>query len=142
LFAGIYASEDHLETLKIVFNGCQYLKSINIWCGGGEKETLEAIIKYSQNISTLTLYHLYSERLMLLPEELESFFISWANRVPQKPLSLIIIDSEDSDESLDNYIEIIKKYIKLGIIEKFKVTNFGAEFVNTQPGQKHWSTYL
>ncbi len=29
-------------------------------------------------------------RLVLLPKDLESFFISWGNRLPQKPLNLII----------------------------------------------------
>src|SRR2546430_3931716 len=26
--------KDELETLKMVFNGCQHLESIKIWCGG------------------------------------------------------------------------------------------------------------
>ncbi len=42
---------DELETLEIVFNSCQYLESIKIWCGDeflSEKETLEAVAKFSQ----------------------------------------------------------------------------------------------
>src|SRR6266498_3078619 len=38
---------DELETLKMVFNACQYLESIKIWCGDeflSEKEALEAIV--------------------------------------------------------------------------------------------------
>src|SRR5204862_237956 len=64
-----------LETLKLVFNGCQYLESIKIWCGGeylSEKEALEAFVKYShKNIYELILYYLNYVESELLPEELE-----------------------------------------------------------------------
>jgi len=41
---------DELETLKIIFNSCQYLETIKIDCGGTylkEKEMLEVVSKYS-----------------------------------------------------------------------------------------------
>ena len=108
-----------LETLKLVFNGCQYLESIKIWCGGeylSEKDALESVVKYSQNIYKLILHYLDYVESELLPEELESFFISWTNRVPQKLLSLIVV----TDKCFENRFvrceenkEIIKKYIKL-----------------------------
>jgi hypothetical protein len=75
--------------LKIVFNTCQYLESIKIWCGGeflSEKEALEMVAKYSpKNFNELKLYitiYYYSSRLskLPLPEELESLFVSWTNR--------------------------------------------------------------
>ncbi|RIA81439.1 hypothetical protein C1645_837021 [Glomus cerebriforme] len=75
----------------MVFNDCQYLESIKIWCG----------------------------------EELESFFISWTDHVPQKSLSLIIVN--DDDRSLDaneDNLKIIEKYMKLGVIKRFKVMDF------------------
>src|SRR5256886_15524100 len=76
---------DELETLKMVFNECQHLESIKIWCGGwyflNEKDALETVAKYShENIHELVLY--YRNQSKLLPEELESFFISWTNRIP------------------------------------------------------------
>ncbi|RIA87716.1 hypothetical protein C1645_827388 [Glomus cerebriforme] len=123
LSTGFKSSE--LETLKIVYNSCQYLESINIWCGGeylSEKEALEAFVKYShKNVYEIILYHVYSTRSKLLPEELESFFISWTNRVPQKLLSLIIINNYNNslDINAEN-MKIINKYINLGVIKKFK----------------------
>jgi hypothetical protein len=62
---------NELETLKIVLNSCQYLKSIKIWCGGdylSEKEALETILKYShENVCEIILYHLYCVQSRLLP---------------------------------------------------------------------------
>ncbi|GES81837.1 hypothetical protein GLOIN_2v1549563 [Rhizophagus clarus] len=120
--------DNELETLKMIFGSCKSLKSIKIWCGNdylNEKEALEFVVKYSQNIHELIFYHLFVERIKLLPEELESFFISWTNRKPQKSISLVI-GNDNSHSLAKNYenMEIIKKYIKLGFIKKFKVTNF------------------
>ncbi|GBB86749.1 hypothetical protein RclHR1_13150005 [Rhizophagus clarus] len=125
---------NELETLKIIFNSCKNLESVKIWCGGkflSEKEVLEAFAKYSQNIYELILYHLFEVRFELLPEELESFFVSFAVRKPQKPLSLVVVnyDANSLDTNLEN-IDIINKYIKLGVIKKFKVTDFEDEEYN------------
>ena len=41
---------DELETLKIVFESCQHLENIEIWCGDGflgEKNALEMVANYS-----------------------------------------------------------------------------------------------
>ncbi|PKC66954.1 hypothetical protein RhiirA1_459021 [Rhizophagus irregularis] len=127
LSTGIKNNE--LESLKIIFNSCKYLESIKIWCGGeflSEKQALEMVVKYSQNINELILYHIFTVRFNLLPEELESFFVNWTNRVPQKSLSLVIViyDEENSLDKNDENIEIINKYTKLGVIKKFKVTDF------------------
>ena len=110
----------------MVLNGCQYLESIKIWCGGeylSEKEALEAFVKYSQNVYELILCHYFYVPFELLPEELETFFRSWTNRVPQKSLSLIIVKryAVSLDTNYEN-MKIIEKYIELGIIRKFKVT--------------------
>src|SRR6266542_2553480 len=63
------------ETLKIVFNSCQYLESIRIFCGGKflkEKELLKVVSKYSpKNFYELKID---SYTLELLPEDLESFY--------------------------------------------------------------------
>src|SRR5581483_6855085 len=75
---------DDLETLKIVFNSCHYLESINIWCGGdflNEKDALEMVAKYSpRNFRELNLVYIRSLQSKLSPEELESFFVSWERR--------------------------------------------------------------
>ncbi|PKY34145.1 hypothetical protein RhiirB3_453586 [Rhizophagus irregularis] len=132
LSTGIKCSE--LETLQIIFKCCKILESIKIWCGGdflSEKEALEAFAKYSHNINELVLYHLFDEWLELLPEELESFFINWTDNKSQKSFSLVVVnyDANSLDTNHEN-IEIINKYIKLGVIKKFKVTNFDDEEYN------------
>src|SRR5581483_1419430 len=93
LSVGIKNNE--LETLKIIFNNCQYLESIHIWCGDfsisflNERVALEMVAKYSpKNFCELKLLYQGYLRSRLSSEELESFFISWANRSPQKSLSL------------------------------------------------------
>ncbi|GBB84832.1 hypothetical protein RclHR1_01140021 [Rhizophagus clarus] len=114
-----------LEKLKTIFNNCQYLESIKFFCGSkyiNEKEILETVVKDSQNVIELILHYVSRVRTELLPEELESIFISWTNRIPQKSLSLVIVKHDKVDNSLDTNdenMEIIKKYIKLGVL-KFK----------------------
>src|SRR5581483_10768393 len=59
---------NELETLKIVFNSCQYLESIMIWCGGeflSEKEALEEFVNHSKNIYELILYHPFDVKSVL-----------------------------------------------------------------------------
>jgi hypothetical protein len=117
---------NELETMKIVFNSCRYLESIKIWCSDeflNEKQALEMILKYSpKNFYELKLDYPDYMRSELKPEELESFFIGWANRITQKSLSLIIINSDsDSFDKIDENMDIIEKYMDLGIIKKFNV---------------------
>ncbi len=86
-------------------------------------------------LSKLILYNI-GVRSELLPEELESFFISWTNRIPQKSLSLVILKYNYLKNSLDTLdineenMEIIKKYTKLGVIKKFKVTDVNGNEYN------------
>ena len=87
--------KDELETLKMIFDGCQKLKSMKFWCRDNERflnknEMFEVIAKHSpKDFHELKLY--YIEKLKLLPEDLESFFISWKNSKPQKLLSFIVV---------------------------------------------------
>ncbi|GBC10271.1 hypothetical protein RclHR1_00950008 [Rhizophagus clarus] len=126
---------NELEMLKIVLKSCIYLKSIEVCCGGGllsEKEALEVIDKYShENISEIILYHqYYVQSKNLLPKELESFFINWANSITRKSLSLVIVTNDYRKGSLDKNEEnmkIINKYIELSVIKNFKVKDFGYE---------------
>ena len=81
----------------------------------------------------IVLCHQYYAISELLPNELESFLVYWKNSIPQKsPLSLIVVNF-DGNVSLDTNFEnmqIIKKYIGLGVIKKFKVTNFDDDEFN------------
>ncbi|GES99292.1 hypothetical protein GLOIN_2v1715049 [Rhizophagus clarus] len=110
---------NEIDILKTIFNSCQYLESITIWCGKhylSEKEVFETVAKYSSN----NFYELKIDNIShsdISSEDLESFFISWKNRIPKRMLSLIII--KDFYNNLDDYEEnmkIIKKYENLGII--------------------------
>ncbi|PKY54507.1 hypothetical protein RhiirA4_473358 [Rhizophagus irregularis] len=104
LFVG-FKHDNELESLKVVLNSCQYLETIKIWCTGSslsEKEALEAVVKYSQNIHEIILYHTSDVISKLLPEELEAFFVN----------------------KYDKNMEIINEYIKLGVIKNFKIAEF------------------
>ena len=75
-----------------------------------EKEILEVVAKHSPK----NFYELKIHREKISLEDLESFFISWTNRIPQKSISLVIIkesgeDNSSLDENEEN-MEIIKKY--------------------------------
>lgn len=95
-----------------------------------EKEALEAVVKYSQNIHEIILYHTSDVISKLLQEELEAFFVSWINRITQKSLSLAIVTNNDHDciihslDKCDKNMEIINEYIKLGVIKNFKIAEF------------------
>ncbi|RIA83783.1 hypothetical protein C1645_860272 [Glomus cerebriforme] len=114
-----------LETLITILNNCQNLESIKIWCGVTywlkEKEVLEVITKFSpKNFCELKICNFSDSKL--LPEDLESFFISWKNRAS---LTLIIVKYHHIiglEENKEN-MEIIKKYKNLGIIKKFETRN-------------------
>ena len=84
-----------------------------------EKNALGIIAKYSpKNFCELKL--VYGRRLQseLQSEELESFFVSWADRIAQKSLSLFA-SGRYNGSGLDKNIKIINKYIKLGVVKKF-----------------------
>jgi hypothetical protein len=118
---------NELESLKIIFINCQHLESIKICFGDEllrEKEVLEMIVNYSQKIYEVLLCHQFIVHYKLLPNELESFFISWSNNNPsRKSLSLFVATNIycRSLDKCDENMEIIKKYTKLGVIEKFEV---------------------
>ena len=113
-----------LETLKIVFNSCQYLESIDIWCGYeylSEKDALEVAAKYSpENVCELKFIYDGHFKPDLSLEEWESFFINWANRLPQKSLVLTISGHHCKGFiTIAKFRKITNKYIKLGVIKKF-----------------------
>ena len=56
-----------------------------------EIEELEIVAEYSpKNFCELILFRQVHSPSELRPEKLESFFISWSNRIPQKSLTLIV----------------------------------------------------
>ncbi|GBB90368.1 hypothetical protein RclHR1_01730016 [Rhizophagus clarus] len=118
LFSEFKNSE--LDSLKMILNNLHNLESIKISYneeGFNEKDLFDILVKCSpKNVCELILSSSY-KKFDLLPNELESFFLNWMNRVPRTSLSLIIINFVISDENK----KIIEKYINLGIIKKFKI---------------------
>lgn len=84
-----------------------------------KKNLFEIISKYSPKyfFKLVLVYHSYDQWSELLPEELESFFISWKNHVSQKQLSLIIVSDKNPLCAQEENKKIIEKYTKLGIIK-------------------------
>ena len=110
----------------MILNSCQYLESIKIWCGWiflSEKEALEAIATYSPKcFHELIFYHIGEVHSILLPKELEYLLQCWKDLKPSKSLSLIIDKfDEDTLDTNDENMKIIKKYINLGTVKKFEV---------------------
>ncbi|GBB91479.1 hypothetical protein RclHR1_01880010 [Rhizophagus clarus] len=122
---------NELETLKIVLTSCKLLETIKIWLGDvdllSEKVALEMIGNYSpKNLNRIELlyYHQSYDTKKLLPEELDLFFINWSKRTSYLPIT-IFIKRFDLTESLDTdneNLNIIGKYMKLNVIEKFIVS--------------------
>src|ERR1043165_7745586 len=120
-----------IDTLKVILNSCKYLESVKVWCGNGwcgsgylnEIDLLEVIATHSpKKFYELKLdYDTTRSRLC----NLEAFLISWNNRIPQRPLSLIIIKDHNNLNAInDENMKLIERYKKLGIIKKFKIQNY------------------
>ncbi|PKY18221.1 hypothetical protein RhiirB3_430998 [Rhizophagus irregularis] len=112
-----------LELLKEFFVSCQYLESIEIWCGNNylnDKKVLEVVAYYSpRNFYELKLYYVINTKSGILSEELEKFFINWKNRTSQKSLSFII---EGYNLEMTNEIkEVIEKYKKFGTVKECEI---------------------
>ena len=124
-------NKDEIGILRDTFNGCQYLESIKIWCGGdflNEKKVLEVVAVNSQkNFYELKIYN--DSDSELLSEDLESFFVSWKDRIPRKSLSLIIIEGfYRTLEKDENNMKMIQKYKSLGVIKKFEIKDFEKDY--------------
>ncbi|CAG8571605.1 6421_t:CDS:1 [Funneliformis caledonium] len=124
----IIFKNNELNLLKSIFYNCQHLESIKIWRGGNyinEKEMLEVFAKHSpKSFHELKIHNRVQSEL--LPRDLRSFLKSWSNRIPQKPLTLII-ENYDDDYGLDvneENIQIIEKFKTLGVIKKFRIEKF------------------
>ena len=118
---------NEIDTLKVILNSCQYLESIKVWCGYGhlsEKDLLEAIATHSpKNFYELKLdYDNMPPELLL--KDLETFLISWNNRIPKRSLSLSFIRDYVEQVIDDESMKLIEKYKKLGIIKKFKIEGY------------------
>ena len=119
-----------IDILKDIFNSSRYLERIEIGCGGlylDEKEVLEVVVMNSpKNFCELKIFNRSSDSV-LVPEDLESFFMSWKNRTPSKSLSLTIIKNgwvyRSSLEMDENNMKIVEIYKNLGVIKKFETKN-------------------
>ncbi|RIA87405.1 hypothetical protein C1645_827826 [Glomus cerebriforme] len=119
---------NELETLKIIFIHLHNLETIRVWCCEEypkEVDIFKIVVNYSnEHFHELKLTYSYYVRTpsTLLPEEVENFFIEWSNRTPRKALSLMVYENDGYDLTQNDRIrDIIEKYIKLGVVEKFKI---------------------
>jgi hypothetical protein len=88
-----------METLKVIFDHCQQLESVKVWCCKyyflNEPDLLQLVASHSPKMfRELKLYYAYEANSEVSPNDLDSFFKSWANRIPRKSFSLIIISSK------------------------------------------------
>ncbi|RIA95183.1 hypothetical protein C1645_817029 [Glomus cerebriforme] len=118
--------DDEIETLKTIFNNCQQLESIKVWCGSeylNETDFLEVLANYSpKNFCELEIYSIESE---IFSGCLEKFFINWKNRISSRPLSFVILKDNDSTKIVNSEnMKIIEKYKKLGVIKKFETREY------------------
>ena len=69
---------------------------------------------------------LFKNKSKLIPEDLEEFFTSWKNRVPQRSLLLTLVKdgsffgSRSLVDKKEN-IKVIEKYKKLGVIKRLEI---------------------
>ncbi len=122
--------EYDVEILKVILNSCQQLESIKVWGGDNyhlnECELLEVVTKDSPKMfhELKIIVTSYLSQSVLFLEELEPVFISWSNRIPQKPLSLIILDGLNGTRIKKESMEVIEKFKKLGVIKKFEIIKY------------------
>jgi len=95
-----------------------------------ESKMLETVVKYSpksfHEFGIVCVDYVYPSEL--LPEELESSLISWSNRIPLKPLLLIVDDFIYLNGLVENK-KIIDKYNDLCTIREFKIIGFFDELI-------------
>ena len=118
---------DKTETLKKILIGCQDLESINICANHknflNEKEFLGILGKFSpKHLCEIRILCFRISTLRILPEELEEFFINWKNRIPQKSLSLFLINTGFFENFNIKVKIIVEKYMKMGVVKKFVLT--------------------
>ncbi|CAB4378371.1 unnamed protein product [Rhizophagus irregularis] len=122
----LYTEFKGIEELIMIFDNCQQLESIRNSCHNslGGKKLLEIVAKYSpKNFHKLNLHH-----AKLNSKDLESFFISWKDRVSKRPFSFIF----DGDGIvINNKIKkLIRKYKALDVINKFEEDEDPEQYIN------------
>ncbi|RIA96290.1 hypothetical protein C1645_815608 [Glomus cerebriforme] len=108
------------ESLKAIFTNCIQLESMYVELYYSGKELLEIVARYSpKNFHELNFTSYNTE---ILPDDYESFFTSWKDRVPLKSISFRISDVMSySDEENE---EIMEKYKSLGVIKDFNYISY------------------
>ncbi|RIA94918.1 hypothetical protein C1645_873159 [Glomus cerebriforme] len=109
------------ETLISILNGCQHLESIQVMCGHlyiKEEDMFEVISEFSpKSFHELRLYNYAKSHIS--SKDLDSFFISWTKRIPQKSITFICLNVFDDLEKKN--MKVIEKYKKLRVIKNAKI---------------------
>ncbi|CAI2169841.1 13917_t:CDS:2 [Funneliformis geosporum] len=119
--------DDEVDTLKTILHRCQGLEIIKVWCGVWlreiyleEIELFDVVARHSpRNFCELRLCYPYNVQFDITSVELETFFQSWKDRTPRKSLSFMIVGY--ILEVKEEIMKVIDQYIKLGVIDKFKI---------------------
>jgi hypothetical protein len=116
------------DDLRVIFEKCQQLESLKINYNTIDiKELLEVIINYSpKNFFQLKHHYEFKMDQKLTTDVLKYFFMNWGKRVPLKPFSWIITDlfNKNRFSKEPENKELINNYIELGVIKKFRVTQY------------------
>ena len=115
-------SDDDVESLKGILEGLQQLESVEVECSDQIK-SLEMIAKHSPKLFHelniwFTGYPIHPLELFL--ERLKPVLTSWANRIPQKPLSLII-ECSRTDRFQKEDMGTIENFVRSGVVKKFDI---------------------
>ena len=118
-------SKDEVETLISIFNCCQQLKRIALAGCGSPSLEVEQLLEVVAKHSSKTFHEIimcYEGRVFseYFSKEIESFFISWANRRSQKSISIVICGIHVNKLVVNK--EVIERYTKLGVVKKFEVS--------------------
>jgi hypothetical protein len=117
-----------VSDLKRILKGCRQLERIKVHCGGrllDERELLNMIVEFSpETFCELKIFYEGYVTSSCL-EGSEPFFIRWADRVPLKSLSLIIVRGFGSFplRVKEEDMEVIENFKSLGVIRNFEIVN-------------------
>ena len=116
--------EDELFFLEDIFNSCQSLETIKVWCGErylNEIRLLKVVAKYSPKRFYELRIYFADDSFEFFSEELEPVLISWANRIPQIPLSLLIVNSSDHVKVKRDSMKVLENFKRLGVIKNSNI---------------------
>jgi len=119
---------ENLSVIKAILHSCQQLERLEVKCSRREDHVDEEILlEYVVDNSPGNFHKLIirfenqSKIFSGSPENLDSIFTKWENRIRRIPLSLILHGSHLKIKE-DN-MKVLEKFKKLNVIKTFKIDN-------------------